>query len=103
MFWFRSVLELWNVFHFPAILAFMEPDCQADLHALLDREAIRDCLYRYCRGIDRADEAALRSTLLAGRASTATAPIAAARTASSRRRCRGCAPAAGACTRSATS
>ncbi|MGX5804179.1 nuclear transport factor 2 family protein [Bradyrhizobium sp. Arg314] len=28
---------------------------------LLDREAIRDCLYRYCRGIDRADEAALRS------------------------------------------
>ena len=32
-----------------------------DLQALLDREAIRDCLYRYCRGIDRADEAALRS------------------------------------------
>jgi len=31
------------------------------LQALLDREAIRDCLYRYCRGIDRADEAALRS------------------------------------------
>lgn len=29
--------------------------------ALLDREAIRDCLYRYCRGIDRCDEAALRS------------------------------------------
>ncbi|WP_353646038.1 nuclear transport factor 2 family protein [Mesorhizobium sp. WSM2239] len=29
---------------------------------LLDREAIRDCLYRYCRGIDRADEAALRSS-----------------------------------------
>lgn len=28
---------------------------------LLDREAIRDCLYRYCRGIDRMDEAALRS------------------------------------------
>ncbi|NML47650.1 nuclear transport factor 2 family protein [Ramlibacter sp. G-1-2-2] len=28
---------------------------------LLDREAIRDCMYRYCRGIDRADEAALRS------------------------------------------
>lgn len=27
---------------------------------LLDREAIRDCLYRYCRGVDRADEAALR-------------------------------------------
>jgi len=28
---------------------------------LLDREAIRDCIYRYCRGVDRADEAALRS------------------------------------------
>jgi len=25
---------------------------------------IRDCLYRYCRGIDRADEAALRSAYL---------------------------------------
>lgn len=32
-----------------------------DLQALLDREAIRECLYRYCRGIDRADEQALRS------------------------------------------
>jgi SnoaL-like domain len=31
------------------------------LEALLDREAIRDCLYRYCRGIDRLDEEALRS------------------------------------------
>lgn len=31
------------------------------LQDLLDREAIRDCLYRYCRGIDRCDEAALRS------------------------------------------
>ena len=31
------------------------------LDELLDREAIRDCLFRYCRGIDRADEAALRS------------------------------------------
>lgn len=31
------------------------------LQSLLDREAIRDCLYRYCRGIDRVDEAALRS------------------------------------------
>ncbi len=29
---------------------------------LWDREQIRDCLFRYCRGIDRADEAALRST-----------------------------------------
>ncbi|WP_027168913.1 nuclear transport factor 2 family protein [Mesorhizobium sp. WSM3224] len=34
---------------------------QAKLTELLDREAIRDCLYRYCRGIDRADESALRS------------------------------------------
>lgn len=34
---------------------------QDKLTELLDREAIRDCLYRYCRGIDRADEAALRS------------------------------------------
>ncbi|MBT2336412.1 nuclear transport factor 2 family protein [Variovorax paradoxus] len=33
----------------------------AALQALLDREAIRDCLLRYCRGIDRCDEAALRS------------------------------------------
>lgn len=32
-----------------------------DLQALLDREAIRDCLYRYCRGIDRCDPDALRS------------------------------------------
>lgn len=31
------------------------------LMELLDREAIRDCMYRYCRGIDRADEEALRS------------------------------------------
>jgi hypothetical protein len=39
----------------------MEPICQDTLQSLLDREAIRDCLYRYCRGIDRADEDALRS------------------------------------------
>ena len=31
------------------------------LQNLLDREAIRDCLHRYCRGIDRVDEACLRS------------------------------------------
>ncbi len=35
---------------------------EARLMQLLDREAIRDCIYRYCRGIDRADEAALRSS-----------------------------------------
>ena len=34
----------------------------ARLTELLDREAIRDCIYRYCRGIDRADEASLRSS-----------------------------------------
>lgn len=28
---------------------------------LADREAIRDCLYRYCRGVDRCDENMLRS------------------------------------------
>jgi len=31
------------------------------LQGLQDREAIRECLYRYCRGIDRVDEDALRS------------------------------------------
>ncbi|AVA24158.1 nuclear transport factor 2 family protein [Rhizobium sp. NXC24] len=35
--------------------------CHEQITELLDREAIRNCLYRYCRGIDRADEAALRS------------------------------------------
>lgn len=33
-----------------------------DTLRLEDREAIRDCLHRYCRGIDRADEAALVSS-----------------------------------------
>lgn len=33
-----------------------------NLQQLLDREAIRDCLHRYCRGIDRVDEQALRSS-----------------------------------------
>ena len=37
-------------------------DLAAQVQELMDREAIRDCLYRYCRGIDRADEAALRSS-----------------------------------------
>lgn len=39
----------------------MEQPCQSTLQALLDKDAIRDCLYRYARGIDRADEALLRS------------------------------------------
>jgi len=33
---------------------------QERIAELLDKEAIRDCIYRYCRGVDRADEAALR-------------------------------------------
>lgn len=33
---------------------------EAKITELMDREAIRDCMYRYCRGIDRADEALLR-------------------------------------------
>ena len=32
-----------------------------ELQDLVAREAIRDCLYRYCRGIDRADAEMLRS------------------------------------------
>lgn len=39
----------------------MEYELLAALRQLIDREAIRDCLCRYCRGIDRADEALLRS------------------------------------------
>lgn len=34
---------------------------QATVGDLTDREAIKDCLFRYARGIDRADEAALLS------------------------------------------
>ena len=34
---------------------------QHKIAELLDREAIRDCIYRYCRGVDRADDATLRS------------------------------------------
>jgi len=32
------------------------------LQALLDREAIRESVFRYCRGIDRCDEEALRAS-----------------------------------------
>ena len=34
---------------------------ETPLQALFDRESIRDCIFRCCRGIDRADEDALRS------------------------------------------
>ena len=37
-------------------------ELESILVELLDREAIRDCLYRYCRGIDRADVECLRSS-----------------------------------------
>lgn len=37
-------------------------DSQQKIAALWDREMIRDCLYRYCRGIDRVDETLLRSS-----------------------------------------
>lgn len=32
------------------------------VQALLDKDAIRECLFRYCRGIDRQDEEALRAS-----------------------------------------
>jgi hypothetical protein len=39
----------------------MESSDNLLLQQLLDREAIRDCIYRFCRGVDRVDEKALRS------------------------------------------
>jgi hypothetical protein len=42
-----------------ATLALQAPEA---LQSLLDREAIRECIFRYCRGIDRCDEAALRAS-----------------------------------------
>lgn len=35
---------------------------QGHLRELIDREKIRDCLQRYCMGVDRCDEAMLRSS-----------------------------------------
>jgi SnoaL-like domain len=39
----------------------MNPQQIDQFQELMDREAIRDALMRYCRGIDRADEVSLRS------------------------------------------
>lgn len=39
----------------------MTQSYHVQVQQLLDREAIRNCIYRYCRGIDRVDETALRS------------------------------------------
>src|SRR6187402_2212263 len=39
----------------------MTPKTDQILLELADREAIRDCLYRYSRGVDRCDEEMLRS------------------------------------------
>ena len=39
----------------------MNFDTDSAVQQLLDREAIRECMFRYCRGIDRCDEQALRS------------------------------------------
>lgn len=36
-------------------------DLARQIGELMDREAIRECMFRYCRGIDRQDEEALRS------------------------------------------
>ena len=38
------------------------PELNEALQRLIDKDAIRDCIFRYCRGIDRADEALLRSS-----------------------------------------
>ena len=40
----------------------MKLDTDFAVQQLLDREAIRECMFRYCRGIDRCDEQALRTT-----------------------------------------
>lgn len=37
------------------------PNLNQQVTELMDREAIRECMARYCRGIDRQDEEALRS------------------------------------------
>ena len=39
----------------------MDVDTHKKLQEILDREAIKDCLYRYCRGVDNADLNCLNS------------------------------------------
>jgi hypothetical protein len=39
-----------------------KPGCEHSLQRLLDKDAIRDALYRYARGVDRGDWDLLRST-----------------------------------------
>ena len=43
-------------------MSSITPSHPEDIQRLIDSEAIRQCLFRYCRGIDRADEELLRST-----------------------------------------
>jgi hypothetical protein len=43
------------------VIAMRTENPNPALIELLDREAIRECMFRYCRGIDRLDEQALRS------------------------------------------
>lgn len=44
----------------------MVPKVSTFAAELADREAIRDCLYRYCRGIDRSDPELVRSAYWPG-------------------------------------
>jgi len=40
---------------YPNAEIIMEKSMEAGLKELLDRQAIRECIYRYCRGVDRFD------------------------------------------------
>ncbi len=39
----------------------MKPDLEKALIALIDKDAIRECVHRYCRAVDRADADLLRT------------------------------------------